>query len=136
MFSLKSALVLLVLWLLISGIAVAFQTKRRIANGVWGGPHISIKVGADSAAVEYDCANGVINGPLRIDADGRFAWRGVHRMERGGPVRADEKPAEHPATYTGSITGNTMKLTLKVEDLDAETFTLEKGRPGELFKCK
>ena len=136
MFSLKSALVVLVLWLLISGIAVAFQNTRRIANGEWGGQHIHINVGADSAEVEYDCASGVINGPLRFDADGHFVWRGVHRMERGGPVRADEKPAEHPATYSGSIKGNTMELTLKVEDLDAETFTLEKGKPGELFKCK
>jgi len=136
MFSLKSALLLLVLWLLISGIAAYFQNGRRVANGVWGGLHINIDVGADSATVEYDCASGVINGPLRMDDDGHFAWRGVHRMERGGPVRADEKPAEHPATYTGVIKGNTMELTLKVAGSDAETFTLEKGKPGELFKCK
>ena len=57
-------------------------------------------------------------------------------MERGGPVRADENPKGYPATYTGSIKGNTMTLTLKIADLDEETFTLEKGKPGELVKCK
>jgi hypothetical protein len=25
---------------------------------------------------------------------------------------------------------------LKINDSDDETFTLEKGKPGELFKCK
>ena len=127
--------VLLVLLLALS-ISAMTQYRRRIATGVWGGPHISIKVGAKSATVEYDCASGVINGPLRTDAYGRFDLQGIHRMERGGPIRADDKPAEHPATYTGSIKGNTMELTLKVGDSDAETFTLEKGKPGELFKCK
>jgi len=29
-----------------------------------------------------------------------------------------------------------MTLTLKLTDSDSETFTLEKGKPGELFKCK
>jgi hypothetical protein len=29
-----------------------------------------------------------------------------------------------------------MTLTLKVGDSDEETFTLEKGKPGELVKCK
>jgi len=126
---------LLVLLFAIS-VAATTQKMRRIATGVWGGPHISIKVGAKSATVEYDCASGVINGPLRTDAYGRFDLQGIHRMERGGPVRADDKPAEHPATFTGSIKGNTMELTLKVGDSDAETFTLKKGKPGELFKCK
>ena len=109
---------------------------ERIATGVWGGQHINIEVGEKSAAIEYDCASGVIDGPLVVDSDGNFNLRGKHRMERGGPVRADEKPAERPATYIGTIKGNTMTLTLKLNDSDEETFTLEKGKQGELFKCK
>ena len=95
-----------------------------------------MKVGAKSASVEYDCASGVIKGPLVVDSNGHFNLRGIHKMERGGPVRAGETPNEHPATYTGSIKGNTMTLNLKLADSDVETFTLEKGKPGELFKCK
>ena len=109
---------------------------RRISTGMWGGQHISMKVGAKSATIEYDCANGVIDGPLVIDANGHFNLRGTHRTERGGPIRADESRTGQPATYTGSIDGDKMTLTLKLDDLEPETFTLEKGKEGELVKCK
>jgi hypothetical protein len=116
--------------------SVMAKTQNKIATGMWGGPHIQIEVGEKSATIEYDCGSGVIEGPLVLDSHGNFKLRGVHRPERGGPVRADEKSREQPATYTGSIKGNTMTLTLKLSDSDDETFTLEKGKPGELFKCK
>ena len=118
-------------------IAFMAMKQQRIATGVWGGPHISIKVAANSATIEYDCATGVIDGPLLVDSDGNFKLHGTHRMERGGPVRADEVPAKIPATYTGSIKGNAMTLTLKLADSsDEETFTLERGKHGELVKCR
>mgnify|MGYP003288511566 CR=1 FL=1 len=78
---------------------------QRIPTGVWGGQHINIDVGEKSARIEYDCASGVIDGPLIVDSNGKFKLRGTHRMLRGGPVRADEKPNEHPgpgAAYTFS----------------------------------
>ena len=128
--------ILCVVPLLLIAIAGGSQKMQRIATGVWGGQHINIEVGEKSATIEYDCANGVIDGPLVVDGNGKFSWRGTHRMERGGPIRADEKPKEYPATYTGSINGDTMTLTLKVSAADEETFTLEKGKPGDLFKCK
>ena len=109
---------------------------RHISTGLWGGEHIRMKVGARSATIEYDCANGVIEGPLEIDADGHFNLHGTHHMERGGPIRADASSKGQPASYSGSITGNTMTLTLKVGDGEAETFTLEKGNEGKLVKCK
>ena len=113
------------------------MTQQHIASGVWGGQHINIKVGAKSATIEYDCASGVIDGPLVVDSDGNFKLRGTHTMQRGGPVRADEAPRKAPATYTGSIKGNTMTLTMKLDDsADEETFTLERGKDGELFRCK
>jgi hypothetical protein len=133
MFYLKATRVLLFALLLMS---LTAMKQQRIATGVWGGQHINIKVGANSATIEYDCATGVIDGPLVVDESGRFSLRGTHRMERGGPVRADEEPRQIPATYTGAIKGNTMTLTLKLSDSDEETFTLERGKHGELFKCR
>jgi hypothetical protein len=127
---------ILLLLLLVVSASAKIQKMQRIPSGEWGGQHISIDVGAKSATVEYDCASGVIDGPLVLDADGHFSLRGTHRPERGGPVRADDNRAGYPATYTGTIKGNTMTLTLKVGDSDEETFTLEKGKPGELVKCK
>jgi len=136
MFWRKSGGVLLVVFLLLISVTAKTQHMRRIATGLWGGQHISIDVGEKSATIEYDCASGVINGPLVVDSNGNFDLRGIHKMERGGPVRADDNSKGQPATYTGSIKGDTMTLTLKIEGLDEETFTLEKGKPGELVKCK
>jgi hypothetical protein len=136
MFSKQSTVVFVVILLAISSVVARTQKMQRIPAGNWGGQHINMKVGAKSATIEYDCASGVIQGPLVVDREGNFNLRGIHRMERGGPVRADEKANEVPATYTGSIKGNTMTLTLKLSDSDFETFTLEKGKEGELFKCK
>jgi hypothetical protein len=135
MFWMKVIRILLVVSLLLISITAKPLNMQRIATGLWGGQHISIKVGPKSAMIEYDCASGMIDGPLVVDANGHFNLRGSHKMERGGPVRADDDAKSQPATYTGSIKGNTMTLTLKLGS-DEETFTLEKGKPGELFKCK
>jgi hypothetical protein len=117
--------------------AMTVMKQQRIATGVWGGQHIQIKVGAKSATIEYDCANGVIDGPLVVDRNGNFKLHGTHRMERGGPTRADDQPQKIPATYTGSVKGHTMTLTLKLAgSSDEETFTLERGKEGEIFRCK
>ena len=136
MFCCKKSLCVIPLLLIAIALSGGTQKMQRIPTGVWGGQHINLEAGEKSATIEYDCASGVIDGPLVVDGNGKFSWRGTHRMERGGPIRADEKPKEHPATYTGSVNGNTMTLTLKISDLDEETFTLEKGKPGDLFKCK
>jgi len=71
--------VLLVLGLLFGGFMVSAgsQKTKRLAAGVWGGPHVSIDVGSQSARVEYDCAHGAIEGPLVIDEEGKFTWRGT-----------------------------------------------------------
>jgi len=134
----KSIGVLVVLMLLTISAAAGIQKMRvkLISRGLWGGQHISMQVGAKSATIEYDCATGVIDGPLFVDAIGDFELRGTHRPERGGPIRADDSSKGQPATYTGSIQGKKMTLTLKVGDLEPETFTLEKGKEGELVKCK
>jgi hypothetical protein len=109
---------------------------QRIPTGLWGGEHIRVDVGTKSATIEYDCAHGVIEGPLTVDTRGRFNLRGTHTPERGGPIRAGEQERSQPATYTGSISGDTMTLTLKLAGSEDETFTLQKGKEAELFKCK
>jgi hypothetical protein len=115
---------------------VGAVSMQQIPTGVWGGDHVRLEVGSKSANIEYDCAHGVIEGPLVVDANGRFNLRGTHTPERGGPVRSDETPRRLPAAYVGSINGNKMTLTLKLADTEDETFTLEKDKEGNLFKCK
>jgi len=131
--------VLLIFGLLFGGFMVSAgsQKTKRLAAGVWGGPHVSVAVGSQSAEVEYDCAHGLIEGPLVVDEEGKFTWRGTFTPERGGPVRQGDSARAQPATYSGEINGNTMTLQLKIGDSDdTENFTLEKDKPGKLVKCK
>ena len=111
---------------------------QKLTKGTWGGMHIRIDVTAAEATVEYDCANGIIDGPLSVAANGTFSWSGIHRRERGGPIRKDAPSRAIPATYTGSIRGDTMTLTVKLKDADEddETYTLKRGSVGNVFKCK
>jgi hypothetical protein len=136
MFTKHRIAVLVVVLLAVGAVIAETRKMQRIPTGNWGGQHINIKINANSATIEYDCATGTIQGPLVVDRHGHFNLRGTHHMERGGPVRADETPRGVPATYTGSIRGNTMTLSLKISDSEVETFSLVKGKEGELFKCK
>jgi hypothetical protein len=124
--------------LLLSVVAIVYsRIMSRIPRGEWGGVHVSMNVGEKSATIEYDCAKGVIEGPLAVNDAGEFNLRGSFTSERGGPVRADETPREQGAAYSGTIKDNTMTLTLKIDgEDDSETFTLEKGKTGKLMKCK
>ena len=64
----------------------------------------------------------------------RVGFASLALLLLAGAASAD--PAVLDKTVTGTIKGNTMTLTLKVGDSEEETFTLEKGKPGELVKCK
>jgi len=48
------------------------RKQHRLARGTWGGTHVSLTVGESSATIEYDCAHGLIDGPLLTDRRGRF----------------------------------------------------------------
>jgi len=114
------------------------KKPRTIANGNWGGQHIQISVNGATANIEYDCANGTITGPLKIDSRGRFELRGMHHVEHGGPVRSDEKRQGEPALYTGWTDGKKMNLTISLVNSKTEigTFELTRGSPGRIFKCR
>ena len=114
------------------------QKVGTIADGTWGGDHIRIDVVEGSATIEYDCANGTIQGPLKVNSDGKFDLRGMHNKEHGGPVRSDEEPNSHSARYEGWTDGKTMKLKVVLPDAKEEigSFTLVHGRVGRVMKCK
>ena len=113
------------------------RRMQRVKTGSWGGPHIRMNVGQSSATLEYDCANGTIEGPLTFDSKGRFTWHGTHNPEHGGPIRVDEKPDSQAVIYTGWVKGDKMSLTLKRANNEViDTFTLTRGGPGRIFKCK
>ena len=110
---------------------------RRVAPGTWGANGIAMEVTESGARIEYDCAHGTITGPLVLDAEGRFAVKGRHFQEHGGPVRDGEDSNGQPVRYTGQVTGDTMTLAVTPEASDTaiSSHTLVRGKTGRLHKC-
>jgi hypothetical protein len=113
------------------------KKPRTVPNGTWGGQHIQMSVSNGSAQIEYDCANGTIAGPLKLDSHGRFEWRGMHHVEHGGPVRNEEQQGE-PAKYSGWTDGKKMTLIVTLVNSKTEIgkFELTHGSDGRIFKCR
>jgi hypothetical protein len=123
--------------LLLGSMATARPRKmQRLATGTWGGQHIRMEVEATAATIDYDCATGTITGPFKLDSRGHFSWHGRHVPEHGGPVRRDEDANGQPATYSGSVNGDTMTLIVRVGDRELDRYTLKRGSSGRVFKCK
>ena len=124
--------------LLVASATLGTRKMQRLSTGTWGGKHIQFEVSDGSVNIEYDCAHGSIQGPLTLDRQGRFSWRGTYAREHGGPIRKDEKVNNQPATYSGSTKGNTMILTVRLTNSSDPvlTFTLTRGNVGRVWKCK
>lgn len=113
------------------------EKEARLKAGVWGGNRINLEVTDESTLVEFDCAHGTINHPVILDQQGRFDARGTYVSEGHGPARAGDKAEGSPARYYGSVSGETMSLTVEVDGSSATktSYTLTHGRQGKLTKC-
>ena len=103
----------------------------------WGGRGIALSLDAGGGRLEYDCAAGTIDEPLRPDAAGRFTASGTHTPGHGGPDRIDQPPASFPARYAGTVRGAEMRLEVDVpaRDLQLGPFTLRRGAEPVLLRC-
>jgi hypothetical protein len=113
-------------------------SSTAVAPGLWGGEHIRLDVVKTGAKIEFDCAFGTIDEPLRAGDDGSFEARGTYVFESGGATRkGDPRPRGRPAVYRGRIDGDEMRLTVTLSDSGHEigTFTLHLGRAPHLDKC-
>lgn len=105
--------------------------------GVWGGEGIRLEVTADGGTVEFDCASGTVDAPLRAVA-GRVEAPGTFTFGHGGPIREDEVPDTRGATYAGWVDGRTLSLEVRIDGLadeDRPRFRLRHGDPGRLRLC-
>jgi hypothetical protein len=112
-------------------------TKTNTAqNGIWGGQQVRLTVTDEGANLDFDCANGVIEGPLLLDSAGRFDVPGVYVQEHGGPVRQNEDNRQ-AARYTGTVDGETLTLTIKMTKSDHAIgpLTFKLGKRVRIFKC-
>jgi hypothetical protein len=105
--------------------------------GGWGGDHVSLTVGETSSHLEFDCAHADIPGALTVTHAGLLAAAGTFVREHGGPIRVGEPLDQHPALFTGTVSGDVMSLTIRLTDVDESLgpFTLARGASGPVFKC-
>src|SRR2546423_1091818 len=129
---------LIVLLTVVAATSALAKRPRTIADGTWGGQHIQIVVAKGTATIEYDCATGKIDGPLKLDRRGHFDLKGTHSVERGGPVRSDESAQGEPAQFSGWTDGRKMTLTVTLthSQMKIGTFELSRGSGGRIFKCR
>ena len=124
---------------IVIGLAAAGCTNPTpvIALGAWGGSHVSMRVTSAGASLEYDCAEGVIEEPLRPDAEGRFTATGTHTPGRGGPIRVGEILPAFRARYDGRVKGEQMSLRVTITETAVElgSFELRRGSSGLLVRC-
>jgi hypothetical protein len=125
--------------LVISFAAVGCTTNPTpvIALGLWGGSHVSMHVTSAGARLEYDCAEGVIEEPLRPDAEGRFTATGLHTPGHGGPIRVGEILPAFRARYDGHVDGGLMSLLVTFTETGVVlgSFQLRRGNSGLLVRC-
>ena len=107
-----------------------------ITTGSWGGDHAVLDVTATSASIEFDCAHGTLPVPLTLNR-GTFDVTGDFVQEHGGPIRSDETVDRQPARYSGTVSGKTMTLMVRLTATgqDLGTYTLTRGVSGRVFKC-
>jgi hypothetical protein len=109
----------------------------RVPEGVWGGLGIAVRIGGSGAEIEFDCARGTIDGPLRLDERGRFEVAGTFERGRPGPVRMGEAPKTEPARYRGTLNGQ----ILEFEVIPSSTgkpmgpFSAKLGGPSRIRSC-
>jgi len=122
--------------------AITPERSRTLPSGPWGGRGIALTVEDSGAKIEMDCAHGRITGRLLLDAGGRFELPGTFTRERPGPVHmgpngeAQEEKGE-PARYSGTVEGNTLHLTIRLDrdGREMRPFELEAGKTPQLHKC-
>jgi len=108
-----------------------------IALGPWGGPHVSMQVSSSGAQLDYDCAAGTIDEPLRPNSEGRFTAVGLHTPGHGGPIRIGEILPAFRARYDGQLTGDRLNLVITLTDTGVTlgSFELQRGSSGMLMRC-
>lgn len=106
-------------------------------KGTWGAQGIVMEISEKGAEVSYDCAYGSITEKIVLDGRGHFSAHGLHVTERPGAIRVGDEQKSRPATYRGSVSGDTMKLTVTLSDSNETvgTFTLTHGKSGRLRRC-
>lgn len=103
-------------------------------SGLWGGPHVGVIFQGGLAEVQFDCAAGTIDEPIR--ANGPFLVNGTYRAGSGGPIRVGQIFRSQRAKYSGEVNKTVMTLNVMLEDNTAlGPFTLTEGQAPQITRC-
>jgi hypothetical protein len=110
--------------------------KRAPLTGNWGGDHAGMEASDRRTRLDFDCANGSIDGPITPDEQGGFDVPGTYVQEGPGPVRQEQLRGA-PVRYQGKIDGDTLTLSVRPSGSDTTLgpFMLVKGRLARIRKC-
>jgi hypothetical protein len=126
---------------LVSGLLLAVAARRvsasegTLGKSVWGGDSAILEVVEGGANLEFDCARGRIEGPIRIDGHGDFDAPGTFTPEGPGPTRDDDSSASK-VRYQGHVKGETLQLTVRTDKEQIGSHTLTRDRQPILRKCR
>ena len=113
------------------------QLGERLAAGTWGGQNAHMEVSEGGAQVRFSCARGQIEGPITLDAEGRFSAKGTFQAESMGPTYEDNPPRSQPAVYSGVVLDDKMTLTVAItgDKGNSGTYNLNRGEAGHVKRC-
>jgi hypothetical protein len=114
----------------------------RVQAGQWGttsapDANLLVKDPTAGASIEFDCAAGVIQGPLDVADDGAFKWKGTWTFQ-GGPQPIPPDPGVvKDVVYTGKVSGDSMLLQVVFSNGGSMQgpYLLTFGKQALLEKC-
>jgi hypothetical protein len=107
-------------------------------DGVWGGAHELLTIGADSATLDVPCATARIEHPIIVDAGGRFdvdaSWTTIRPVV---PAEGDRRPLKETVRIRGEVRADELALTVHFTDPNrmSEQFTMTRGRTTRVPLC-
>ena len=102
--------------------------------GTWGGDQAQLTLTPEGGTLATGCAQGRLDGPIKLRAHGRFRAAGAFETQGPGPQRADEGPAESRATFSGVLDGQTLKLTVR-SAAGEQAYALTRGLRVKIIRC-
>lgn len=130
MFLRSPALFAFVIALLAVGCSEVEPTPETI-DGQWGADDILIDVRNGRTHIYLSCADGDIDGTIRLDRNGEFETLGTIMI---GPVVTETLAAE----YSGHVRGDTLKMEITVVDSGTSfgPFTAVRGHSSQIVQCR
>jgi hypothetical protein len=111
-----------------------YGPPERLPAGSWGGDRIGVDVETGRVAFLFDCASGLVDHPIELDAAGNFDDLGT--FTRGGNAQgADHSP--HAARYAGHATATHVHVTRTLLDgsVPPQTFDALRGGARNIIAC-